>query len=212
MNSVPRNGTDASDTASSASAPPTTARGARAPSSSAPRVPRAQRNEPTRVLVGASRRSRADLACEEVRRRGGDVGEREDQRAEHGRADGERHRPEHAALEPLERENRHVHGDDDRDAEHDGPADLERRSRISVAPCVGATRVLRRRSRRTKFSTITTDASTMSPKSSAPRLIRFAETPELAHREERDEQRERDDRRRDAATRGRCGGTGTGSR
>ena len=51
--------------------------------------------------------------------------------------------------------------------------------------------------RRTKFSTMTTDASTSSPKSSAPRLIRLADTSNRCIARNANEQRQRNDRRRD---------------
>ena len=47
------------------------------------------------------------------------------------------------------------------------------------------------------FSTMTTDASTRSPKSSAPRLMRFAVMPNRFIAEERAEQRQRNDRGRE---------------
>jgi hypothetical protein len=45
----------------------------------------------------------------------------------------EGHRLEHAPLHPVEREDRDVHGDDDRDAEQDRATDLDgRRSNIEA--------------------------------------------------------------------------------
>ena len=65
---------------------------------------------------------------EEKRRHHGYICQREQQRAEHGDADGECHRREHPTLEALEREDRQVHRDDDADAEHDRATDLEGRA------------------------------------------------------------------------------------
>ena len=94
----------------------------------------AQREKPSRILmhlVGTRRRSRT--AREDVGRHRRHVGEREHERADHGRADRERHRTEHPALDPLQCEDRDVDGDDDRNAEYDRSADLERRTPDQVA-------------------------------------------------------------------------------
>ena len=77
-----------------------------------------------------------------------------------------------------------------------GRADLERGLLDQRAPLGRAEMSPACSSRRTKFSTITTEASTMRPKSSAPRLIRFAETPNALHHQKREQQRQRDHRGR----------------
>ena len=65
--------------------------------------------------------------AEDERGDGRDVDEREEERAEHGRRDGDRHRAEEDALGAGERRHRHVHHEDDEDAEEDRPRHLVRR-------------------------------------------------------------------------------------
>ena len=57
----------------------------------------------------------------------GDQREREQERPHDGHRDRHRHRPEELALDPLEGEDRHVHGHDDDDGERQRARDLERR-------------------------------------------------------------------------------------
>ena len=52
--------------------------------------------------------------------------QRQHQRSEHGADHGERHRLEHPAFHAFEREDRDVHRHDDRDAEQDRAAHLDR--------------------------------------------------------------------------------------
>ena len=123
------------------------------------------------------------------------------------RAHGDRHRPEHLPLEPFEREDRQVDGDDDQHAEQDRPRHLDGRRR-EQRQCAAATRRPGRPAavasasarRRTKFSIITTAPSTIRPKSMAPSDIRFAETPNsrmpMKPHEHRQRNHRRDDQRR----------------
>src|ERR1019366_9394480 len=78
---------------------------------------------------------------------------REGQRPEQSKSDGQGHGPEQSALDSLQREDRHVGGDDDGD-------------RIEHRPLQPMCR--------TMFSTITTAPSTTIPKSRAPSDNRFA--------------------------------------
>ena len=56
------------------------------------------------------------------------VRQREQERAYHGDAHGKGHRLEHAAFQPFQCEDRHVHRDDDANAEHNRSTDFKRGS------------------------------------------------------------------------------------
>ena len=121
----------------------------------------------------------AQHRCDEDRERHG---------AEQREGNGPGHGPEQTPFDSLQREDRHVGGDDDGDGEENRPLDLVRCLPDHLQPTSWAS-VLSARSRmlsvlrrtvlrwlkwRTMFSTITTAPSTTIPKSSAPSEIRFA--------------------------------------
>ena len=102
--------------------------------------------------------------------------QRQDHRADQGEDHRQGHRPEQLAFDPFERQDRQVDDHDDQLAEHRRLADFDGRVADDVdhrapADCRRAAMC------RTQFSTITTELSTIMPKSMAPRLSRLAAMP-----------------------------------
>ena len=97
-------------------------------------------------LWGGMRQPGRPVAGEQIRRHGGDIGEREGQGDQNRSADRERHRREHFALEPQEPGDRRIDGDDDRHAQYDRTANFDRRLRddlpqlIRAGACAAANR------------------------------------------------------------------------
>ena len=149
------------------------------------------RADPLQPAAGLLRHVR-----QEERRQHGHIGEREYERAEHGDGHRECHRREHPPLEPLEREDRQVDGDDDAYAEHDRPAYFERGAADDLAPRGGRDRagvaqpaheILHHHHRRI-------DDEAEVERAKAHQVRRHAES---LHRHEGEEQRQRDHGGRD---------------
>ncbi len=82
----------------------------------------------------------------------------------------QRHGPEHFSFHTFQSEDRQEDDHDDQLAEHGGLADFENSIADRVEPRLFATM-------RMQFSTMMTELSTLSPKSTAPRLSRLAAIP-----------------------------------
>jgi hypothetical protein len=112
-------------------------------------------------------------------------GERQQQRAGQREHDGQRHRREQLAFQPLQAQQRHEYQRDDDDAGGGRHRHLAHRLEHHVLPrtlpaAPGSCRWA------TTFSTTTTAASTSRPMAiaSPPRLIRLADSPAKSHQQE----------------------------